>query len=53
MTNLRIIQITVVDSSTIQATFTEPLDKSINLANISVDANTPGIPSPSVLSIYI
>lgn len=53
MVNLRIIDIQVFDSVTIQARFTANLDPLINTDNVEIVANTPGIPNPKVLIIDI
>lgn len=53
MANLRIIEIKVFDSTTIKAKFTESLDPIINVANVEITANTPGIPNPKVLSVNV
>lgn len=53
MANLRIIEIKVFDSTTIKAKFTEPLDPLINVANVNIIANTPGVPDPQVVTVTI
>lgn len=53
MVNLRIIEIKVIDSTTIRAAFTESLDPLINVANVDIVANTPGIPDSKVLAVTI
>lgn len=53
MTNLRIIEIKVFDSTTIRAKFTEALDSLINTANVEIIANTPGVPNPQILTVTI
>lgn len=53
MANLRIIEIKVFDSTTIRARFTETLDPVINSANVSITANTPGVPDPQVLTVSV
>ena len=53
MANLRIISISVSDSSTIVATFSESLNENINTSNIEIVAQTPGVPNPNVLVVNI
>jgi hypothetical protein len=51
--NLRIISITVVNSSNITAKFSENLNEDINTTNITISAQTPGVSSPSVLIVTV
>lgn len=53
MANLRIIEIKVVDSTTIRARFTEALDPVINIANVNIVSNTPGVLDPQILVVTI
>lgn len=53
MANLRILQITVVDSTNITATFTNTLSPDIGPLNITIDPQTPGVPIPEVLDVTV
>lgn len=53
MGNLRIISVTVVDSTTIKASFTENLSRNIKISNISILSQLDSVPSPEVLKIEI
>ena len=53
MTNLRLISVVVVDSTTITATFSEVLNENIGTSNIVLSAQTPGVPTPLVLAVSI
>lgn len=53
MSNLRIIEIEVIDSTTIKAQFTAELDPLLNTSNVSIAANDPGIPDPDVIKVKI
>ena len=53
MANLRILEISVIDSSTIKAKFTNDLNPLIGVSNISIAANEPGVPDPDILKIKI
>lgn len=53
MTNLRLLEIKVVDSTTIEAKFTEPLDTLINPANVNIVSNILGNPDPKVLIVDV
>jgi hypothetical protein len=51
--NLRIISVTVVDSTNITAKFSESLNENINTGNIIISAQTPGVSNPSVLIVTV
>lgn len=53
MANLRLLSIKVVDSVTIVAQFTEPLDSLINVANVEISSNVPDVPDPKVLEVSV
>jgi hypothetical protein len=53
MANLRLVEITAQDSTTIRARFTEDLDPLINTANISIVANEVGVVNPDVLKVVV
>lgn len=53
MANLRLAAIKVFDSTTIKARFTEELDPLINVANVTVLSNVPGVPDAKVLSVQV
>lgn len=53
MANLRILQITVLDSTNIKARFTDNLSENISVKNISILSQTPGVPSSEVISVNI
>lgn len=51
MANLRILQVVVVDSVTITATFSDNLDPAINTSNVSIAPQTTNIPVPLVTAV--
>jgi hypothetical protein len=53
MANLRLISVVVINSSTITAKFSENLNEDIGLSNIVLNSQTPGVPTPLVLSVSI
>jgi len=53
MENLRILQVKVIDSSTIEASFTHPLNKSISISNITFEPKNSSTPEPQVLSVKV
>ena len=53
MANLRISSITVVDSTNITAIFNEALNPLIDVSNITITAQTPGVPNTAVLIVNI
>lgn len=53
MTNLRIISVDVVDSTTILAKFTEKLDPSIGVSNVTIQSELVGVPSPLVIDTSV
>ncbi len=53
MTNLRLQNITVVNSSEIEATFTTSLSKLISIDNISIVSQTLGTPDAQILGVRI
>lgn len=53
MANLRILNITVVDSTTIQAQFTDKLSRDIGTSNINLVPQLDSVPVPDVLSVDI
>lgn len=53
MTNLRIIQVQVIDSSNVDVTFTENLTPNLSVSNVSIIADTPNVPSSQILQINI
>jgi hypothetical protein len=53
MTNLRLITVSVIDSTNITATFSEALNKQIGISNISFDVQTSGVPIPTVLTVNV
>src|SRR5258708_6388062 len=53
MTTLRIINVHVVDSSDINVTFTEPLTSNLIPDNVSIIADTPGVPNSQALKIRV
>lgn len=53
MANLRIIEVKVIDSTNIRATFTHDLDSLITTSNITIESNVPGVPDVTVLKLSI
>lgn len=53
MANLRIVSVTVVNSTSITATFTENLNEDIGVSNVTLTSQTPGVPNPLVLGVSI
>lgn len=53
MANLHIASITVVDSTDITAVFNEALNPLIDVSNITITAQTPGVPNAAVLIVNI
>lgn len=53
MENIRVSAINVIDTSTIEATFTHVLRSDIGISNISIVPKTPNIPTPTVLSVKL
>lgn len=53
MANLRLLRYTVIDSSNVQFTFTENLDSTISISNISIVSKSYGISDVQVLSVSI
>src|SRR5271170_2021901 len=53
MANLRIVSVTVVNSTSITATFSANLNEDIGASNITITSQTPGAPNPSVLGVSI
>lgn len=53
MANLRIVSVTVVNSTNITATFSANLNEDIGISNITVISQTPGVPNPSILGVSI
>jgi hypothetical protein len=51
--NLRIVNVQVTSSSSIQATFTETLTPNLVTSNVSILANTPSVPDSQVLSVSV
>lgn len=53
MANLRIISITINDSSSIYAKFSEALSENIGPGNISIISQTPGVPDVAVNTVNV
>lgn len=53
MQTLRILQVKIVDSSNIDVTFTEELDRNLIPTNVSIIADTPNVPSSTVLKVSV
>jgi hypothetical protein len=53
MTNLHLITVTVVNSTTLTATFTENLNGDIGIANVAIQSQLNGINNSTVLQISI
>ena len=53
MTNLRIINVSVIDSITIYAKFSENLNEEIGVSNVTLSSQTPGAPDPLVLTVTV
>ena len=53
MSNLRLIKLKAVDSTTIKAKFTHEVDPLINTSNITIDVNTPGVPDCKVIEVSV
>ena len=51
--NLRLINVSVIDSTNISAKFTETLNEEINASNISLSSQTPGVLDASVVSVSV
>lgn len=53
MKNLRIINVAILDSSSIDVTFTHTLAPNLVVSNVSIISDTPGVPSSDVLKIKV
>ena len=53
MANLRILQLSVIDSTIISVRFNDNLDPNIGVNNISISPQTPSVPEPLVLATKI
>ena len=53
MANLRINSITIVDSAHISASFTDALFQGIDVENVVITSQTPGVPDSNVLSVDV
>lgn len=53
MANLRLLSVSVPSSTTIAATFSEPLNENIAVSNVLLSSQTPGVADPSILSVSI
>jgi hypothetical protein len=53
MANLRLITATATDSTHISASFSEPLFEGLEIDNVLINSQTPGVPDPQVLGITI
>ncbi len=53
MANLRIINVLVINSTTISAKFSENLNEQINSSNIVLNSQTPGVLDPSVVNVDV
>jgi hypothetical protein len=53
MANLRIVNVTATDSTTITATFTENLNEDIGTANVTITSQTAGVPDSLALIVNI
>ena len=53
MANLRFVRILAIDSTTIDANFTDTLSPLINTSNVVVEAITPGVPDATVLEVRV
>lgn len=53
MENLRIVNVKVIDGSSIDVTFTANLTNNLITSNVSIETNTPGAPSSEVLQIKV
>mgnify|MGYP001578541029 CR=1 FL=1 len=53
MANLSIKEIIVVDNTTIDAVFSENLNTSIGVSNITIVSDTPGVPDPTISEVKV
>ena len=53
MANLRVISVSVIDSTTLTASFTHDLDEFINTSNITISSNVPGVLDLAVLKVVV
>ena len=53
MANLRILSITVVDSTDITARFTAPLSENIGIDNVLITSQTPGVPDSAITGVTV
>ena len=52
-TNLRVLSINAVSNVLIKASFTDALNKNIDVSNVTITSQTPGVPSPIVLKVAV
>lgn len=53
MANLRLLELVLLDSTTIRARFTEPLSPLINTSSVTIVSNVPGVIDAEVLELTI
>jgi hypothetical protein len=53
MAELRVVQVKVISSTSIEATFTEKLTPTLTIANVSIVTNLASVPNPAVLKVSV
>lgn len=53
MANLRLVSVSVLGSNAISATFSNSLNENINISNVQINSQTPGVLAPAIISVSV